>query len=168
MRKNLVAGVLVIACVVGIVLVGCEDDDSTNSEASVTTEELTGGAIKTTVRESVALLDGTTAAQISITVTHPDGTSENSVSINDDSLSAEPDGIYSRYSSWRSIADVSPEDLTNAFLLRTTEFTDTADAFQNDQTSDDHARNATNDAPDGRWVVISEGVSNSLEISTDP
>ena len=113
MRKTLAAAVLVIGCFAGIVLVGCEDDDTTNSEASVTTEELAGGSIKTTVREPVTLVDGTTVTQVTTAVTHPDGATESSVSIEGGSLTAEPDGNYSRYSCWRAITDAQPEDLTN-------------------------------------------------------
>lgn len=166
MRAISVAAALVVTCFAGTLLVGCEDDDATKGEASVTTEELTGGAIETTVREPVTLLDGTTATQISIIITHPDGATEGSVSIEGGSLTAEPDGVYSRYSCWRSTADAQPEGLTNAFSLRATEFTDDdADTSQGEQMSNEHR---TNDTPDGRWVVISEGVSNSLEIRTYP
>jgi hypothetical protein len=158
--------ILLVACIATSVLVGCEDEDSTNNEASVTTEELAGGTIKTTVREPITLLDGTTATQISIRVTHPDGATESSVSIDDGSLTAEPEGIYSRYSIWRTVADATPEGVTNVFLLRTTEFTDDdMDASKGEQMSNEHG---TNDTPDGRWVVISDGVSNSLEIQTYP
>lgn len=168
-RTILTTGLILSACALCSVIVGCENDDSTKSEASVTTEELAGGAIKTTVREPVALLDGTTATQITITVTHPDGATESSVLIDGGSPTAEPDGVYSRYSCWRSIADTPPEDLTNAFSLRTTESAGTAaDASQAEQMSDDRAQHGIDDTPDGRWVVISEGVSNSLEIKTYP
>lgn len=169
MSKNLVTGVLVIACVVGILLVGCEDDDTTKGEASVATEELAGGSIKTTVREPVTLFDGTTVTQVTTAITHPNGTTESSVSIDGGFLRAELDGAYYRYSIWRTTVEAPPEGLTNAFSLWPIEFAgEAADAFQGDQASGDHAQHGTNDTADGRWVVISEGVSNSLEIRTDP
>ncbi|MBU0677672.1 MAG: hypothetical protein KJ626_06115 [Verrucomicrobia bacterium] len=168
-RTNLMPALVLAACIASGILVGCEDGDSTKNEASVTTEELAGGSIKTTAREPMTLTDGSTVTQATTTITHPDGTTETSVSMDGASLSTQSDGTYSRHSRWVSVDDGSAELTTDAFPLRTIEFTnDYADPSQADQSSRDRAQDGTNDTPGGRWVVISEGISNSLEIQTYP
>lgn len=160
-----------IICLCGLCacLAGCEDDDRSEAITTVSTEELEGGAIKTSAREPLTGRDGATVTQVTTTITYPDGTTETSVAMDGASLPALSDGSYSRYSRWVTLSDAATELPANAFPLWSIESTNYyADPSQTGQSSNGHVEDGTNDMLGGRWVVLSDGVSNSLEIQTYP
>lgn len=165
----LLLSAVALACFATCALVGCEDHSGHDADATVTTEELADGSIKTVALEPVTLADGTVVTQVTTTVTHPDGTSETQ-NVSDGAFiwSIAPSNNGNDVVCRVAVTNAASTPWTNAFsglrpIIPTNDYTD---IFRTNRPSIGDLTNNADTSRNGRWVVLSEGVSNSLEIQT--